>query len=138
MGALDALRRRGHGLEVGVTNPETCRGEEVDALVTVSSIEGLGEIEAGLVCTEYYAEEVGTHNQYGSSPSTVTSEAIAHEEWLPIESAPGVHSVRLPIPLDAPFSYEGNCLSFKWEVVARGRRKRRLDAQAKHELSVAP
>jgi len=67
-----------------------------------------------------------------------TTYAIAHEAWLPIESAPGVQSVRLTIPPEAPFSYEGDCLSFRWEVVARGRRRRRLDAQAKHEISVLP
>ena len=134
MGALDALRRRQHGLQVGVTNEQARRGEEVDALVTISGQDEVGEVEVGLVCTEYY----DVYESWGQHGSRETSDAIAHEEWLPVESAPGVHSVRLTIPLDAPFSYEGDCLSFRWEVVARGRREHRLDAQAKHDLFVAP
>jgi hypothetical protein len=42
------------------------------------------------------------------------------------------------VPAEAPFSYEGELLCFAWEVVARGRRKHRLDAQARHEISVLP
>jgi len=49
-----------------------------------------------------------------------------------------VQSVRLPIPPEAPFSYDGDCLSFRWKVVARGRRKRRLDAQVKRDITVLP
>jgi hypothetical protein len=138
MGALDALRRQEHGLRVGATNRETRRGEEVEALVTISSLDGLGEVEAGLVCTEYYAEKVGTYSEYGTAPSIEISDAIAHEEWLPVKRATGVHSVRFTIPAVAPFTYEGDALSFKWEVVVRGRRKLRLDAEAKDEFSVAP
>ena len=49
-----------------------------------------------------------------------------------------MQSVRLAIPADAPFSYEGTCLSFKWELVARGHKSRGLDAQARSDLSVLP
>jgi hypothetical protein len=135
---VDLLRSRlTRGLQVGASDPEVRRGEEVEALVTISSARGLGDVEVGLVCTEYYAlysEGVSTDDSGGRA----TTYAIAHEAWLPIESAPGVQSVRLTIPPEAPFSYEGDCLSFRWEVVARGRRRRRLDAQAKHEISVLP
>ena len=135
---IDLLRRRlTRGLQVGASDQEVRRGEEVEALVTISSARGLGDIEVGLVCTEYYAlysEGVSTDDSGGRA----TTYAIAHEAWLPIESAPGAQSVRLTIPPEAPFSYEGDCLSFRWEVVARGRRRRRLDAQAKHEISVLP
>jgi hypothetical protein len=135
---VDLLRRRmARGLQVGASDEEVRRGEEVEALVTLSSAEGLGDVEVGLVCTEYYArysEGVGPDDSGGRA----TTYAIAHEAWLPVESAPGVQSVRLTIPTEAPFSYEGDCLSFRWEVVARGRRRRRLDAQARREISVLP
>jgi hypothetical protein len=135
----DLLRRRlTHGLDVGASNQqEMRRGEDVEAVVTISSAQGLADLDVGLVCTEYYAhysEGIGPHDAGGRA----TTYAIAHETWLPIESAPGVQSVRFTIPPDAPFSYEGDCLTFRWEVVARGRRKRRLDAQARHEISVLP
>ena len=58
--------------------------------------------------------------------------------WQPLPSMAGEHSVRLAIPASAPFSYEGSCLSFHWEVVARGRRDRKLDARASQEISVRP
>jgi hypothetical protein len=42
------------------------------------------------------------------------------------------------VPAEAPFSYDGELLCFRWELVARGRRKHRLDAQARQEVSVLP
>lgn len=133
---LDLVRRRRtRGLQVDAGEHGVRRGEEVEALVTISSSKGLGDVEVGLVCTEYYDEE-STNSEGRSSRATV--EAIPHEDWQPVESAAGVQSVRLAIPADAPFSYEGACLSFKWELVARGRRSRRLDAQARREISVLP
>ena len=139
---LDFLRRRqARGFQIGVSDQDVRRGEEVEALVTISRARGLGDVEVGLVCTEYYAcysEGVSSADSGGSSGGRATTYAIAHEAWLPVESAAGVQSVRLTIPPEAPFSYEGDCLSFKWEVVARGRRSRRLDAQARHEISILP
>jgi hypothetical protein len=135
---IDLLRRRlTRGLEVGAAAQEVRRGDEVEALATISSARGLGNVEVGLVCTEYYArysEGVDPDDSGGRA----LSYAIAHEAWLPVDCSPGVQSVRLTIPTEAPFSYEGDCLSFRWEVVARGRRKWRLDAQASHEISVLP
>ena len=113
--------------------------EELEALVTISSARGLGDVEVGLVCTEFYDEESSwTDGEGHTHTSRTTSEATAHEAWLPVESAAGVQNVRFTIPPEAPFSYRGNCLSLKWEVVARGRRRRRLDAQARRELFVLP
>jgi len=134
--SLDGLRSKlAKGLEVRVDEPEARRGDEIAALVVVSEPERLGELEVGLVCTEHYDEEIHTGNQ-GATTRT-TSKAVAHEAWQPLQGA-GEHSVRLAIPPDAPFSYAGSCLSFRWEVVARGRRDRALDARASHEISVRP
>jgi hypothetical protein len=133
---LDFVRqRRTRGLQVDAGVHGVRRGEEVEARVTIASPKGLGDLEVGLVCTEYYDEE--TTDSDGDT-SRSTAEAIAHEDWLPVEELTGVQSVRLAIPADAPFSYEGTCLSFKWELVARGHRSRGLDAQARSDLSVLP
>ena len=133
---LDFFRqRRTRGLQVDAGEGEVRRGEEVEALVTISSPEGLGVLEVGVVCTEYYDEE-STDSDGDTSRATV--EEIAHEDWQPVEEATGVQSIRLAIPADAPFSYQGTCLSFKWELVARGHRSRGLDAQARSDLSVLP
>jgi hypothetical protein len=137
---LDALRRRlTGGLDVSASDQSVRRGGEVEALVTVSNPRKLGDLEVGIVCTEYYDEEDTTSDGDGSTTtSRSTADDIAHESWSPLESVMGVQSIRFTIPADAPFSYSGECLSFKWEVVARGRKSRRLDAQAKAEFSVLP
>jgi hypothetical protein len=133
---LDFVRqRRTRGLQVEAGVHGVRRGEEVEALVTISSPKGLGDLEVGLVCTEYYDEE--TTDSDGDT-SRSTAEDIAYEDWLPVEELTGVQSVRLAVPTDAPFSYEGTCLSFKWELVARGRKSRGLDAQVRRHLSVLP
>jgi hypothetical protein len=135
MHPIDALRRRlTKGLEVDAATEQVRRGEEVEALVTVTSARGLGGIEVGVVCTEIYDKEEWESDD---TVSRTPTEAIAHDAWVPLEAMAGVQSMRLAIPSDAPFSYEGKCLSFRWEVVARGRR-RGLDAQAKSEFSVQP
>jgi hypothetical protein len=137
---LDFLRRLlARGLQVGASEQEARRGEEVEAFVTVPRARRVGEVEVGLVCTECYGEEStysdssGTHT---SSRSTV--EEIAHEAWRSVESAQGEQRVHFTIPPEAPFSYEGDCLSFNWEVVARERRKHGLDRLVRREISVPP
>jgi len=128
------------GLQVGAGDQVARRGEEVAALVTISSPGKLGDVEVGVVCTEYYdKKETNTDVNTGTeSTSRVTSDEIAHEAWLSVKTIPGAQSLRFTIPPDAPFSYGGACLSFKWEVVARGRKSRGLDAQARSEFSVLP
>ena len=134
---LDLLRRRGtHGLAVAVTEGEVHRGDEVEALLTISRTGGLGHLEVGLVCTEHYAAEITTGED--DPPTRGTSTATAYETWAPVENVLGEQIVRLMLPADAPFSYEGTALSFTWQVVARGRKSHRLDAQASSVLWVLP
>jgi hypothetical protein len=136
MHPIDFVRRRlTKGLQVDINQAEVRRGAEVEALITISSRAGLGDVEVGVLCTEYYDEE-STDSE--GQTSRTTSEDVAHEQWQPVESAAGAQTVCLLIPAEAPFSYEGDCLSFKWELVARGRRSQRLDAQAGREISVLP
>lgn len=136
---LDALRQwRTRGFGITTADPHVKRGTDVEVLVTIAGSAGIREAEVGLICTEYYAEKVQDDDPESDfATRRQTSEAIAHEEWLLVESTPGVHSVRLTIPLGAPFSYEGDCLSFRWEVIANGLRSG-LNAQARLALSVAP
>jgi hypothetical protein len=121
------------GLRVEADEPTVRRGEELQAFVTIPNAEGVEAVEVGVVCTESYDVDSGDEDD-----PRRTREAIAHETWLPVELIAGAQSVRLAIPQDAPFSYEGSCLSFKWELVSRGRRSRGLDAQASATLAVLP
>jgi hypothetical protein len=137
-----ALRRRRAkrlarelGLEVSAAEKRVRRGGEVEALVTVTSTGELEGVEVGLVCTESY-DESNTDSEGRSYRST--NHATEFETWTPVESLVGSQSVRLAIPAEAPFSYRGNCLSFEWEVAARGRLPRGVDAEARSELSVLP
>jgi hypothetical protein len=133
---IDFLRTRmTRGLQVCAGNRPVRRGEHVDAHVTISRPRGVERVEAGLVCTAVYASAV-SDGRGGRSRGTAS--ATVHEAWLPVEGAPGVHSVRLTVPANAPFSYEGDLLCFRWEVIARGRRARRLDPQARHSVAVLP
>ena len=132
-------RRMTRGLEIGTSMSEVRRGGEFEVLVTVPSDTRLVGIDVGLVCTELYDREHSHTDSDGhTQTSRETARAVAHEAWLPVEVVPGVQSVRLAIPGGAPFSYKGACLSFEWEIVARGRRRRGIDLEAGHELSVLP
>jgi hypothetical protein len=127
------------GLEIGASMGEVRRGEEFEVLVTVPSNSKLIGIDVGLVCTELYDEESSHTDSDGHThTSRQTSRAIAYEAWLPVEIASGVQNVRLAIPGPAPFSYEGECLSFEWEIVARGRRRRGIDLESGRKLAVLP
>ena len=89
-----------------------------------------------LVCTEFYACRMRGDGG-GRGPTSAT----AHEAWLPVQGGPGVHAVRVAVPADAPFSYDGELLSFSWELVARGRRRpapRRTGAAGGLRSSVSP
>ena len=136
---LDALRQwRTSGFSITISNPQIRRGDEVEVLVTIDSSARVKEAEVGLICTEYYAEKVEDDDPESDfATKRQTSEAVAHEEWTLVDSAPGVHSIRLRIPAEAAFSYEGDCLSFKWEIIANGLRPG-LNAQARLALSVEP
>lgn len=137
---LDFLRRRlMKGLQIATGERDVHRGDEIEALVTVSRSRGLGDLEVGLLCTESYDyRSTWTDDDGVDHDSRKTAEAVAHEEWRPVESVEGAQSVRLKIPAEAPFSYKGDCLSFKWEVVARGRKSHRLDTRGTQQISVLP
>ena len=132
---LDALRRKlTKGLEVRAEQTEARRGDEVRALVVVTDTGNIGELEAGIVCREFYDETVSTND--GSTRSTLN--AVEYESWQPLQCMEGEYPVTLTIPAHAPYSYAGDCLSFRWEIVARGRKKLALDAQASQEVWVRP
>jgi hypothetical protein len=143
------LRRRGRrlateaGLEVDAQETRVRRGEEVEARISISAPRAIGDLKVGVRCTELYDEDVsedtgGTSSTRMPSTRRKTFEAIAYETWVPVDAVPGEQSARIAIPEDAPFSYAGDCLSFKWEVVAREVRRHAVDAEATGELRVLP
>jgi hypothetical protein len=95
--------------------------------VTIGSAGGLGEVEVGLVCTEFYETRLSQSCDGGAGSGRSTSAATAYESWLPVEASPGVQSVRLAVSAEAPFSDEGELLWFRWEGMS-----------FKFELGLAP
>ncbi len=118
------------GLQVAADKKLVIRGDELDATVTMTSRRNLGALEVGLVCTETY--EVADADSSGVSWGT------AYECWTPLEPGTPRQTTRLRVPADGPYSYIGTVLSFRWEVVVRGVRKRRIDARATFDLEVRP
>ncbi len=134
--SLDDVREKlTRGVELRVDHPAVRRGGCIEAVITIGGLEGLGELEVGLVCTEHYDVRVSNTNG-GCSRSTST--ATEHHGWQPVQSVRGEHAVRLSVPPSVPFSYQGSCLSFSWEIVARGRKERALDSRASQSISVQP
>jgi hypothetical protein len=143
-------RRRGlaaaAGLEIDAQETPVRRGEEVEARVSIFASRAIGDLKVGVRCTELYDEEVtddtGSSSTIrmpmNSSTRRKTFEAVAYETWVPVAAVSGEQSARVAIPEDAPFSYAGDCLSFKWEVVAREVRRHAVDAEATHGLQVMP
>jgi hypothetical protein len=117
------LWRGGHprfasGLEVRVDRQEVRRGERIGAVAA-----GEGDLEVGLICTEHYdvLRHVGS-----DSRSRVTDSAIAWHAWVPAPHATLGQRVELTIPADAPYSYEGDCVSLSWAVAVRRLGERRV------------
>lgn len=123
------------GLEVVASPDPVVRGQDVVATVIVASVKRLENLEVGLFCTERYVVEDTIGND---GPGPVIGWIAAYEEWRPLSLTPGSHTVRFHVPPEAPFSYVGSIAGFRWEVIVRGRRRRRLDARVASPLSVLP
>ena len=100
---------------------ELSRGQEVEARLAVSDVERLSEeAQVGLVCTVFYDRWHRTTDSDGHSRRTRgTDKAVAYEDWRPAQRMMGTQRFTFTIPPDAPFSHEGDCVSFAWAVAAR-------------------
>jgi hypothetical protein len=99
------------GMSVEVDRQELRRGDRVGATAS-----GEGELEVGLVCTQSFDV---WRRMSGDSPSRVTSSASVWQQWMPAPHAALGQRVELTVPIDGPYSYEGDCVSFGWAVVVR-------------------
>jgi hypothetical protein len=106
-----ARPRYASGLELRVDRQELRRGDRVGATAS-----GEGELEVGLVCTQSFDvwRRVG-----GDSTSRVTNTFSVWRQWVPAPHATLGQRIELALPADAPYSYEGDCVSFGWAVVVR-------------------
>ena len=106
-----ARPRHASGLALQVERQELRRGDRVAAVAS-----GEGELEVGLLCTQSYDVWRRIAND---SRSRVTDSASVWEQWVAAPHAALGQRVELTLPADGPYSYEGDCVSFSWAVVAR-------------------
>jgi membrane protein implicated in regulation of membrane protease activity len=118
-----ARPRYARGLEVAVERDAVRRGERVAAVAT-----GDGTIEVGLVCTEHY--DVWREGAADDSRSRGTRSAVVCSTWSPAPYASLGQRVELAVPADAPYSYEGDCVSFAWSLNVRRLGERRVGPPA--------
>lgn len=128
-------RLRGTTLSVA---PEALRrGDEVS--VTVAGLRpGAEGLEVGLACDERYDTEVRVHVRGVSTVRRQTGEATVHEQWQPAPPGAAEHAFTFRVPSDAPYSYEGECVSYAWRVSARAVRPLRKDARLDRPIWVEP
>jgi hypothetical protein len=106
-----ARPRYAAGIELQVERQELQRGDRVAATAS-----GEGELEVGLVCTQSFDvwRRIGD-----DSRSRVTDSAPIWQQWLPASHGTLGQRVELALPTEGPYSYEGDCVSVGWAVVAR-------------------
>jgi hypothetical protein len=97
---------------------ELRRGGEVEAELLVYEPNRLaGQLEVGVVCVERYDRRASEGE--GDSDGREIAEDVAYERWLPARRTEEEQRFRFRIPAQAPYSHEGELLSFAWSVSAR-------------------
>ena len=130
------LGRRIPGVSLAVDRDETRRGETLTA--TIDHAHAADQLEVGLVCVERYDLQVNAQTRAGMIVMRETNEDAAFEHWEPVHTAAGEQVVTLEIPQDAPYSYEGDCVSYAWRVSARQVRRLLTDPRIDHPVWVSP
>jgi hypothetical protein len=96
------------------------RGQPVSVRLDVgASLPAEAMIEVGLVCSEMYDYVEVIRTQQGRSRSRSTKAVDAHAEWVRAQPSSGPQQFTFTVPAAAPYSYEGDCLSYAWRVSAR-------------------
>ena len=95
------------------------------------------DLDVGLVCEEEREVQdtlIGVSDDVGDLDVTRLVEVPVFEAWVPVRA--GIRSYEIALPVDGPFSYEGQRVSFRWRVAARSRSGR--GRQAREEFWVLP
>ena len=133
-------RVAGH-LLIATEDRELRRGDEVRLRLEISDPQRVGErVEVGLQCRCWY-DILETHHSGssgGTSRSRTTHEEIAWEEWRPASRSERIQSFSFRVPVNAPFSHEGSCLTFAWRVSVREPVSMRADPSRHEPIWVLP
>jgi hypothetical protein len=129
------LRRRMPGVNLAVDRDEARRGEKISATLDhPPRAEGL---EVGIVCVERYDLQANAQTRGAVIVVRETNQWTAYEQWQEVEPGAGEQTLTIEIPRDAPYSYEGDCVSYAWRVSARRVRMLRSDARIDVPIWVA-
>lgn len=127
-------------LEISMDGDEQRRGGSVSVTLRIASPDRVnGErLELGLICTEHYDYEQVTRTREGTQRSRQTRKVAAHEDWREVDRTAPEQTISFDIPGQAPFSFEGDCVSYAWRVSAREVRPRRMDGRLDRPIWILP
>jgi hypothetical protein len=128
-------RLRGTTLRVEPANPR--RGEKV-SITFAGERSDDDRLEIGLVCQERYDQEVRVYVRGARVVRRQMAEAAADEQWRAVSPAVREQTFTFVVPQDAPYSYEGECVSYAWFASARSVRPRRKDPRLEEPIWVRP
>jgi hypothetical protein len=131
------LRPRLVGVTLAVDGETFGRGDGLTVTLTDTRKRG-DPLEVGLACDERVDTEARVFVRGASVVRRQTGEETIHEQWQPASPGVGEQSFTLRVPEDAPYSYEGACVSWGWRVSARAARRLRKDARADSPIWVEP
>lgn len=95
-------------------------------------------LELGIACDERYDTEARVYARGVTTVVRQTGEAAVHEEWQAVPAGAAQHTATFRVPAEAPYSYEGSCLSYAWRISARAVRPLRKDARLDVPIWVEP
>lgn len=127
-------------LELSVDGDDKRRSQAVAVTLRSASpgqVDG-ERLELGLICTERFDYEQVTRSREGTQRSRQTREVPAHEDWREVDRNAPEQTITFDIPPQAPFSFEGDCVSYAWRVSAREPRARRMDPRVDRPIWVLP
>lgn len=122
--------------EIAIDPDEPRRGERVRVRLVRHGATHAGEgCEVGIVAVERY-DVRRTDGDGNTHRSTTESEEFAH--WSPIPATIGEETIEMKVPSDAPFSYEGKAVSYRWRAEAKIHRRMRPDRRTVAAFWVRP
>jgi hypothetical protein len=110
-----------------------------DLSVTFTGRRSSGDrLEVGIACDERFDAELKVIVKGTPTVTRQTVEETAYEAWQAVPAGVHEHTVEFTLPVDAPYSYEGECVSFGWRVSLRDVRPMHKDARHDEPIWVDP
>lgn len=133
--ARDRPRRdpRLRELKLSVAGDGLRRGDRLSVAVAGRPPE-VARLQVGVACDERFDTEVHTNVMV----TRETGQATVYEDWQVAPPGPVEHTVTFELPVDAPYSYEGDCVSYAWRVSARAVRAGLEDPRLDEPIWVEP